>query len=160
MRIRGAERRRLLKMLGSRYAKHVWAFQQGRCIYCGDPPEGIDHVPALSWLYALGSGYFEQKSTPIVTVPACARCNLWLGDKPYHTIRQRKSFIASRLRQLFDRIQASPVWTDDEIEEMGPIFRKLLRNRENLRQYGLRLSEWASSSLPWDLEPPSSTEGS
>lgn len=150
----------MLKRLGPRYARHVWAFEQKKCIYCGETPGEIDHVPALSWLYALGSGYFEQKGYPVVTVPACKRCNGWLGDKPYHTIRQRKGYVASRLRQIFDKIQASPVWTEEEIEEMGWSFKTPLRNRELLREYGLRRLEWASSSLPWDLEPPASAKRS
>lgn len=154
------DHKKLLKRLGGRYAKHVWAFQEGKCIYCGETPSEIDHVPALSWLYALGCGYFEQKGYPVVTVPACKRCNSWLSDKPYHTIRQRKGYIASKLRALFDRIQASPKWTDEEIAEMGRSFKIPLRDRENMRQYGLRRLEWASSSLPWDLDIPSRTEHS
>lgn len=160
MKSRSDERRRLLKIVGHCYARHIWAFDQKKCIYCGEDQFEIDHVPAVSWLYALGVSHFENNDIPVVTVPSCSRCNLWLSDKPYHTIRQRKGFIASKLRILFDKIQASPVWTDAEIEEMGPIFKKLLRNREDLRRYGLRRLEWASSSLPWDLERPISIERS
>lgn len=144
------KREKIVRMLGNRYAKHVYAFNQERCIYCGDIPQTVDHVPALNWLYCLGSEYF--KKIPIVTVPACKRCNAWLGDKPYHTIRQRKGYIATKLRQVFDRIMASPKWEDDEIEEMGFTFQGPLRTRENLREFGLRRIEWAESSLPWDLE--------
>lgn len=158
--MRRNERRELLKRLGPRYAKHVWAFQQEKCIYCGEAPGEIDHVPAISWLYALGSAYFEERGYPIITVPACRRCNGWLSDQPYHTIRQRKGYVASRMRQIFDKIMASPKWTDEEIEEMGKSFQVPLRERENIRQYGLRRLEWASSSLPWDLELPASTKSS
>jgi hypothetical protein len=143
-------RDQLLKMYSSRYAKHVWAFNQERCIYCGDIPTTIDHVPALVWMYCLGSERF--KSQPVVTVPACARCNAWLGAKAYHTIRQRKGYIATRLREVFDRVMASPKWEDEEIEEMGFCLQTGIRTREAIREFGLRRIDWAQSTLPWDLD--------
>jgi hypothetical protein len=101
-------------------------------------------------LYALGEGYFTEKGFPIVTVPSCKRCNNWLGDKSYHSIRQRKGFIASRLKTSLDAILACPKWSDDEIEEMGRFFQDSLRDRENFREYGKRLIAWSESDFPWD----------
>ncbi len=144
------DRKRILKIVGGRYTKHLWAFQQGKCIYCGDPATDVDHIPAITWLYALGSEHF--KKFPIITVPACKRCNGWLSDKPFHTIRQRKGYIATRLRRIFDKVMSSPKWEDEEIEEMGAMFKTFLRNREDIRAFGLRKLEWAESTLPWDLD--------
>ena len=143
-------RKQRLKVVGETYWKHVLAFNQGRCIYCGDMATSEDHVPALEWLYALGTAYFQAKGISPLLVPSCKRCNGWLGPKPYHSIRQRKGYIASRLRALSQKILDSPKWEQDEIEEMGFMLRTILNDREAVKEYLVRRIDWAETTFRWD----------
>ena len=132
------------------YWKHSLAFNQGRCIYCGDAATSEDHVPALQWIYALGTDYFNSKKIQPLKVPSCSRCNAWLGTKPYHTIRQRKGYVASKLRSVSEKILASPKWELDEIEEMGYNLRAILSDAEAVKLYLARRISWAETIFQWD----------
>lgn len=144
------DRKQKHKVLEQRYWRHSLAFNQGRCIYCGDAAKDEDHVPSLDWLYALGSDYFLRKGIHPLKVPSCKRCNGWLGSKPYHSIQQRKAYIAARLRHVSEKFLQSPRWTADEIEEMGQNFRSILNDREAVRLYLDRRIDWAQSTFQWD----------
>lgn len=63
------------------------------CTYCGAPAKDRDHVPAQSQLIARGTNYFRRKRIPLVIVTACKTCNSILGDKPLHTVEERRHYI-------------------------------------------------------------------
>jgi hypothetical protein len=102
------------------------------------------------WAYALGADHFRGKGIELLLVPSCSRCNGWLGDKAYHTIRQRKGYIASRLRELSNRVLAAPAWSVEELEELGYVLRTLIQSKEDVRLYLTRRIDWAETTFKWD----------
>ena len=147
---RRSSRAKILKIVGQHYYKNVPAFKQNRCIYCGDIQQETDHVPAITWLYAFGTDYFLNKKIVPQLVPSCSRCNKWLSDKPYHSLRQRKGFISSMLRDFSRRLANTPRWQDWELAEMGPRLGSIVRDMEAVKAYLARREEWANSIFPWD----------
>ena len=145
-----SSRAKILKIVGPRYWKNLAAFKQGRCIYCGDPAEDQDHIPAITWLYALGTDHFVKLKIIPQLVPACKRCNGWLGSKPFHTLRQRKGFISSKLREFSRKLANTPRWKDWEIAEMGGRLKAIVNDIETVKAYLARREEWANSVFPWD----------
>ena len=97
------------------------------CFYCGEDADTQDHVPPLSMVYALGPSEFSE----LLLVRACADCNRRLGSRPYLTPKDRRSFIADRLRFFLSK--AAEAWSEDEKDELGPTLRSFVEQQEAFR---------------------------
>ena len=142
------DRRLREKAFGHYYSKHPFCNLE-RCYYCGDYLEnnGIgDHVPPISWAFALGYSYMvEVESAPFIIVPCCKNCNSILGSKKYFTLRERKSYIASWLRTKYRDLRAAKEWEDDEIEGLGDGLRNFINSNADFRRFIERRISWAES---------------
>jgi hypothetical protein len=142
------DRRLREKAFGHYYKKHPFC-DLDRCYYCGDylSENGVgDHVPPISWAFALGYSYMvENESAPFLIVPCCKDCNVILGNKKYFTLRQRKSYIAEYLRSKYRSIRAIKEWEDEEIDELGDGLRNFISSNSDFRRFIERRISWAES---------------
>ncbi len=124
-----AERARLSRTYNHLYTPHSFEGQNVReCFYCADPAETRDHCPPLSWVETRKQEAWRDAGVAFVTVPCCAPCNGLLGRKGLFTLKERADYLEQRLSAKFDR--ESTLWSEDEIDEMGPSFQKTIRARQ------------------------------
>jgi hypothetical protein len=71
----------------------MWQGSALECTYCGEYADTKDHVIPVSWNYVKRKRYCDQG----YTVPACRRCNGWLGKAPLFTISARCEHIVNKL---------------------------------------------------------------
>lgn len=107
--------------------------------------EHLDHCPPLTWVEAHGSEYFINNGIPMVLVASCKDCNLTLHNKAYFTVRQRKGYMASVLRERFSKELMAPMWDSEEIGELGPGLRDYVNVRQGLRLVLERRLDYATS---------------
>lgn len=138
-------RRRIEQKYDSLYKPH-YLNGMGFCVYCGDRyPETVDHVPPLSWVDSYGTEYFVDKDIQLLKVVSCSECNAALGDKPYFTVRQRKSYISMHLRKKFDQVIQNRPWEDDEIDELDGRLKEYIQVQHEMRLLLERRLDFASS---------------
>lgn len=137
------ERKRALQRVGGFYKKHP-LIRPDVCFYCGlSHPPDIDHTPPLSWAYALGPSWFFDRNVNLWLIPCCRECNSLLGDKPIHTAKDRKRFIAGRLEERYQEFLQHPKWTDDEIGELTGKLRKEMQKYMDDKRVMVRRIAWA-----------------
>lgn len=127
------------------YYKPHYLCATGKCVYCGQPSQHIDHCPPLSWVNTYGSEYFTSKHIPFYKLTSCKDCNLTLSDLPYFTIRQRKGYMAAVLRERFSKELQNPMWESDEINELGHTLRSYVDIRQGYRLVLERRLDFATS---------------
>ena len=83
------ERRRQIReeIYGPRYKRHRPDF--GRCIYCGDAEQVLDHVPAISRCKPT----LEDARKPHLLVPSCWRCNALLSSTAESCLNRRREIL-------------------------------------------------------------------
>lgn len=128
------------------YRKHPFC-ELDKCYYCGSETakntQG-DHIPPISWAYALGFDYLtEKENAPFLIVPCCTECNNALGDKKYFTLNKRKGFIASHLRSRYRKLRESPMWTEDDLAELDGRLEEQIRTLQDQRLLVERRIAWA-----------------
>lgn len=128
------------------YRKHPFC-ELDKCYYCGNETtkntQG-DHVPPISWAYALGFDYLtEKENAPFLIVPCCPECNNALGAKKYFTLNQRKGFIASHLRSRYRKLRESPMWDEYELAELDGRLEEQVRALQDQRLVIERRIAWA-----------------
>jgi hypothetical protein len=91
------------------------------CTYCGLTADSRDHVVPYSWnrVNTRKNGRQPLKGT----VPCCRACNSKLGNKLYHTIEERKAYIAETLAT-----PSEVSWDEDELEKLGPSLRSMVEH--------------------------------
>ncbi len=128
------------------YRKHPFC-ELDKCYYCGNETKKNsqgDHIPPISWAYALGFDYLtEKENAPFLIVPCCEECNNALGAKKYFTLNQRKGFIASHLRNKYRKLRESPQWTEDELFELDGRLEEHVRTLQDQRLLIERRIDWA-----------------
>lgn len=90
-----------------------------QCYYCGDIATSIDHIPALTLIYAYGIDYFESKGIALVTVSACHDCNTRLNAKPAYTVQHRARIIYDRLIRVHQKLLAMPTWDKNDLDNLS-----------------------------------------
>lgn len=128
-----SDRSRALKRYGSLYRR----INGDQCVYCGDPSGTADHIPAINWLYAMGSQWAIDHGIELVLVPACNYCNSELSDRPLHTLDARRAHIKQRLAALAGRIRCAD-WDAEEIGDLGRGLGEFIKTRAQARDYLLR----------------------
>lgn len=130
------------------YRKHPFC-DLGRCYYCGDyisSKSRGDHVPPVSWAFALGYTHLvEKENAPFLIVPCCLDCNCALGNKKYFTLNQRKGYIASWLRERYSKLRKSPIWKHEELEELEGNLAESVKANQDFRLFIERRISWAES---------------
>ena len=121
------ERLRLIRIYGGLYTRHM-QLGGSLCFYCGSQRECLDHRPPISTLDALGVGKMHRLKVPLVLIPSCTDCNQKLGSKPLLTAQEAAEFLLDRLERDYER--RFNLWHDDEIDEMSPMFQKMIRARK------------------------------
>lgn len=94
-------------------------FRDASCVYCGNLAQARDHVPALTWLAALGRSYFEERGLLVIWVPSCNECNTILCDERLFTIRERTLFLLRKYLKRYDKFMGGEIWNEYEISELG-----------------------------------------
>ena len=100
------------------------------CHYCGAPADTKDHIIPISYL---------RNSRPNAargigdTVDCCRECNNLLGAKALFSIEERAHEIAECLTRRYKKELNAPIWTDEEIEELGPSLQKSIKAKQFLR---------------------------
>ena len=123
-------------------------FIQDKCAYCGDIPNALDHVPPISWAYSLGYKYMtEEEDAPFIKIPCCNECNSLLGAKNLFTVKERKQYIASSLRQRYRKIRENPIWDMEDIVELGDGLQKYVKNIADYRLHIERRIDWSESDV-------------
>jgi hypothetical protein len=136
------------KIMDTHYMKAGY-LNPDRCVYCGDISVDIDHVPPISWAYALGHKYMaEEHNAPFIKVPSCAECNQKiLNDKKIFTLKERKQYVAASLRENFRKLRENQSWTIEDIAEMDGRLREYVENMANYRLHIEKRIDWAESDI-------------
>jgi hypothetical protein len=137
------------KHINGLYAKHVWAYNQKRCVYCGCLWQADDHVPARKWVHSLGTQYFSNVN--LLTVPTCHECNSILGAIAIHTIAERKSYINEKLLVRYKSLLKSPAWLKADKDELGYNLNKFVNTAQFERERLEERLKYSSELHPWDL---------
>lgn len=86
-----------------------------RCTYCGVSSDMVrEHV--------IPASYFGQRTydpTKQWIVEACRTCNDLAGAAVFFSVPQKAAWLIKRYREKFAKLLRVPIWTDDEIAEMG-----------------------------------------
>ena len=126
-------RQELIKMHHHKYTRHYTA-EGYYCFYCGDPAEGLDHVPPISMIDTMPYKKRKQDRIPAVTVACCKECNGALSSRRLSTVDDRLMFLESYYDAKFKKQNA--MWTEDEIQELGHSLQSSVRARqEQLQRY-------------------------
>lgn len=132
------------KRAPDRYYTHVGPRYE--CAYCGEPSECRDHATPASWLH---HHLHLTEAWRFYTVAACTDCNAAASKFFDITFRQRRARIAKVVRRVNRNLLVTPVWSDDEIDELGPTMKaevmKGMRERNRVRR---RLRVLESKVLP------------
>jgi transposase len=106
------------------------SFRSMPCFYCGMPATTDDHVPPVSSVEVLLSSEKIVLEDCLI-VPACSRCNRWLGAFPEHRLSRRRRYIKDRFRKKL-REGGGGEWIEEEVSELGPnMKREVLSYQQN-----------------------------
>ena len=116
----------------------------GICAYCGNKGNEIDHVIPLSMI-----DHKKRNSRSChgvgVTTYACRRCNSWLSDLYFPTMRERIAYIQKKLSKKARKYGRNPAWSDEEICELDDTLRSYVASaQERLRELDAGTS-WVGS---------------
>jgi hypothetical protein len=104
------------------------------CYYCGDKADSTDHVPALIEVYRQGTEYFATNNIKLVKVTCCRLCNELSATRGY-TLEEKSKIIYTKYRDRFDPLFKSGMWTEDELNELGPVLRSAIENYSTVRNW-------------------------
>ena len=99
------------------------------CFYCGEPGVDRDHIHPVCL-----RGDSERRFQDQETVFSCKECNNILNGNFFSDIIERLTFLVNKfiLRYELDKIQ--PVWTDEDIGELGRELRLMVKRKLKARQ--------------------------
>jgi NMD protein affecting ribosome stability and mRNA decay len=101
------------------------------CHYCGAPASTKDHIVPISYNYTQRPKSHRSKGG--VTVDCCRECNSLLGAKALFSIEERAHEIAECLERRYKKELKAPVWTDEDLAELGPSLQKQVKAKQILR---------------------------
>ncbi len=108
----------------------------GECAYCGWTGDTRDHVPCLAsfWLGKRTATSRRAGQRWDQTVPACRECNCTLGASPLLSIRERAETLTVRYERKYRKLLQQPVWSEEEVERLGPAMRDFVKAKAVQRQ--------------------------
>ena len=98
------------------------------CHYCGAPADTKDHIVPISYLR---NGRPKSARAIGTTVDCCKECNSLLGAKALFSIPERAHELSECLERRYRKELNAPVWTDEDLAELGPS----LQNQVKAKQY-------------------------
>ena len=108
------DRRDVEKAIGSLYER--LQCDLGRCWYCDDARDVLDHCPPLFVAFRIGLAEIKARDIKLRLIPACNTCNLYLGA-------QRHGLPSERLLALYNtyqrKLEHRAQWSDDDLAELG-----------------------------------------
>lgn len=104
------------------------------CTYCGDTAGTIDHVPPVSWGYAVGT----DAEGDWVAIPCCKECNSALGERGGNTVGSRAEYMARWIRRRYRQELSMPDWSVDDLDELGKNLRSAIEDAANRRLWATR----------------------
>lgn len=124
--------------------KRQYGFGLSPCYYCGQIATSIDHVIPHSIRQRLSEGIENPITALTITVPSCRECNSTLGARVYGngTLKDRKEACKVHIRKKYKNFLKIPIWTENEIKELGPELEMYVR-------HGLILKQFVESRLRW-----------
>lgn len=127
------KRQDLMKKHNHKYNRH-YTSEGYYCFYCGDPAEGLDHVPPISLMDSMPYEQRKRARIPAVTLACCSECNNALSSRRLIVVDERLDFLESFYDAKFKK--QSTMWSEDEIAELGPSLQSSVRARqEQLQRY-------------------------
>ena len=114
------------------------------CVYCGFPADTIDHIPPQSMrakLFELGL----QDRWPYFEVSACHECNSLLGAIELLTVVERREYLKDKFIKRYKHILSTANFTEEELEEMSPMFRKNIESSMLIKRLIEQRLEWLST---------------
>ena len=95
------------------------------------PAEAKDHIVPISY------NYNRRPTKPVnrggVTVDCCNECNSILSNKLLCTIEARAAELADCLEVRYRKELIAPIWSEDELKELGPSLQNQIRAKQFLR---------------------------
>lgn len=122
---RQKRRLELLRKYGKLYRRHYDAGSES-CFYCGDVRQCLDHRPALVVLESVEVRQLKRAKIPLVVLPCCMSCNRTLGERPILTALEACEYLRSKLEKKYEKTHV--IWTEDEIQELSPLFKKIAKS--------------------------------
>lgn len=101
------------------------------CHYCGAPADTKDHIVPISYNYTQRPNNSPGKGGQ--TVDCCRECNSLLGAKALFSIEERAHEIAECLERRYKKELKAPVWSEEDLAELGPALRKQIKAKQFLR---------------------------
>lgn len=130
---RSKNRQQLMQKHNHKYIRH-YISEGYYCFYCGDPAEGLDHVPPLSLIDVIPYEQRKRARIPASLLPCCKECNSALSSRRLVTVDDRLDFLETFYDAIFKK--QSSMWTEEEIEELGPSLQSSVKARqEKLQRY-------------------------
>ena len=126
-----SKRQELHKLHNHKYTRH-YTNEGYYCFYCNDPAECLDHVPPLSLIDNMPYKERKRFGIPAALVPCCDECNRILGDRVLVNVEDRLLYLESYYDKYLNRQKS--MWTNDEIEELGPSLQDMVRSRQEKLQ--------------------------
>lgn len=96
------------------------------CAYCGFQATDLEHIIPYSFLY--GDERTKHDRVGIkkdILTWSCSECNSLAGDLVFDNFWEKKKYICERVIIRYKKLISSPLWTNDEIDELDG----------NLREY-------------------------
>lgn len=81
------------------------------CTYCGMVADSLDHFPPAT---------LTMKG---LLLPCCRECNVLAGTKSGWDFDTRCAIVKNKLRRRYQKAVKTPIWTADEISEMGRLMK-------------------------------------
>lgn len=78
------------------------------------------------------------RGTSWLIVSACRECNCLLGSRPLMTLTARREFLKARYRKRYARALEAPIWTAEELAELGPGLKTAVLTQEGERRRAIR----------------------
>ena len=101
------------------------------CHYCGAPASTKDHIIPIGYNYNQRPDRHRSKGGE--TVDCCSECNSLLGAKALFSIQERAHEIAECLERRYKKELNAPIWSEEELEELGPTLQKQIKAKQFLR---------------------------
>lgn len=108
--------------------------REGICTYCGDPATCWDHC--IPWAYLASTrrrGHGESSAG--ILAPACDDCNQRLSARIFATLYRRADWIRKRLWSRYGRYERAPLWSPEELAELGGALQSHVKAISRLRCY-------------------------
>lgn len=107
------------------------------CTYCGDTPDGIDHVICIASQTNLRKGKVATGFGP--TTYSCAGCNtVILGAKSFGSFFERCAYVSMRLNRKADPVY----WSEQQLSELNYNLRTFIENENRRRLWYRFRADW------------------